>query len=140
MADMTAIEMLGEADIEAYRRDGVVCLREAISAEWIEALRAGVEAALAARPMYYAAASEFGVVGYDGNLYTSSHTTLESTIPDWVGITFTFDRVAAIPLPSAIRASRRDCQELSGPPGGEKPLAAKTARLFRGELAGLVER
>ncbi|MGD8419739.1 MAG: hypothetical protein PVJ78_04870 [Gammaproteobacteria bacterium] len=33
--------------IETYRRDGVVCLRKPISAEWIEVLREGLEADLA---------------------------------------------------------------------------------------------
>jgi ectoine hydroxylase-related dioxygenase (phytanoyl-CoA dioxygenase family) len=35
------------ADIEAYQRDGVVCLRSVISETWIERLREGVEADLA---------------------------------------------------------------------------------------------
>ena len=38
---------LSDEDIETYRRDGVVCLRKLISAEWIVALREGVEADLA---------------------------------------------------------------------------------------------
>lgn len=37
---------LTEADIETYRKDGVVCLRGLLDAEWIEHLRRGVEVAL----------------------------------------------------------------------------------------------
>ena len=37
-----------QAEIEAYRTDGVVCLRGAIDQDWIERLREGVAAEMAA--------------------------------------------------------------------------------------------
>ena len=40
--------MVTADDVERYRTDGVVCLRGAIGADWIERLRAGVERNLAA--------------------------------------------------------------------------------------------
>jgi ectoine hydroxylase-related dioxygenase (phytanoyl-CoA dioxygenase family) len=38
-----AVAALSKADIEAYARDGVVCLRGTVSSDWIEQLRAGFE-------------------------------------------------------------------------------------------------
>jgi len=38
---------VSQADIEAYQRDGVVCLRNVIPQEWVERLREGVEADIA---------------------------------------------------------------------------------------------
>lgn len=37
---------IAPSDVEAYSRDGVICLRSAFSPEWVELLRAGVDQAL----------------------------------------------------------------------------------------------
>ena len=40
--------MITHSDVAAYDRDGVVCLRQAFDAAWVERLRAAVERDLAA--------------------------------------------------------------------------------------------
>ncbi|MFQ5983878.1 MAG: hypothetical protein ACE5KS_10970 [Woeseiaceae bacterium] len=41
---------LTDKEIEAYERDGVVCLRGMLSDEWIEAMRAAVDATVQSPP------------------------------------------------------------------------------------------
>jgi hypothetical protein len=40
--------LITHSDVAAYDRDGVVCLRQAFDAAWVERLRAAVERDLAA--------------------------------------------------------------------------------------------
>jgi ectoine hydroxylase-related dioxygenase (phytanoyl-CoA dioxygenase family) len=42
------MQLIGTDDIQAYAEDGVVCLRQVISADWIEELRAGIARNMAA--------------------------------------------------------------------------------------------
>ncbi|MFM0234087.1 phytanoyl-CoA dioxygenase family protein [Paraburkholderia sediminicola] len=60
------IQALTHADIQTFRRDGVVCLRGLLDAEWIEHLRGAIEVALekaADNPNARDIAAEAGKVG-----------------------------------------------------------------------------
>ena len=66
--------MITHSDVAAYDRDGVVCLRQAFDAAWVERLRAAVERDLAAPGPHATNFAEGSTPGrFFGDMYMWRH-------------------------------------------------------------------